>query len=116
MLYININLAMFFKFIFNMYPNNEMTIDNKNIYPIPFLEFLRSAELSDIWEVIEHIIKINIQNLKFNKLSIDKNIPINNTKTSLSTKKFYLYYILYYILLTPLCDLKFLYIHLDRVI
>ena len=48
MLYININLAMFFKFIFNMYPNNEMTIDNKNIYPIPFLEFLRSAELSDI--------------------------------------------------------------------
>lgn len=99
MLYININLAMFFKFIFNMYPNNEMTIDNKNIYPIPFLEFLRSAELSDIWEVIEHIIKISIQNLKFNKLSIDKNIPINNTKTSLSTKKilFILYSLLYFI-------------------
>ena len=69
-----------------MYPNKEITIDNINIYPIPLLEFLRSAELSDIWEVIEHIIKINIQNLKFKKLSIDKNIPINNAKISLITR------------------------------
>jgi hypothetical protein len=66
------------KFIFNTVHTNEINIVVINIHINPELEFFKSALLKDICVLIEYIINIKIQNLKFVKLYALKIILNNN--------------------------------------